>query len=88
MITTATFVLWMMLTIIQKFVKTNISGVADILILLMIVFIVIGTVDSIRGIKEPNTWKKGVGLILNITYTVLFICLIIASIIDISKAIG
>ncbi|WP_459212241.1 hypothetical protein [Aquimarina rhabdastrellae] len=47
---------------------------------------IIGLIKSLKGIKEPNTSKKIIGLILNIGIVSLFISLIIANFLDIYKA--
>ncbi|GAB1858636.1 hypothetical protein MHTCC0001_34760 [Flavobacteriaceae bacterium MHTCC 0001] len=47
---------------------------------------VIGIILSIRGIKEPNTVKKIVGIIINLGIATLFFTMIVANIYDIYMA--
>lgn len=44
-----------------------------ILSLLFGVISVLGLINSIKGIKEPNTFKKITGMILNVGFVLLFL---------------
>ncbi|NMH28260.1 hypothetical protein [Flavobacterium silvaticum] len=48
---------------------------------------VIGLVYSVKGIREPNTFKKIFGLILNVSIPSLFIAVIVKNAIEIYRAI-
>ncbi|MEO1031647.1 MAG: hypothetical protein AAFX55_09605 [Bacteroidota bacterium] len=47
---------------------------------------IIGFVFSLKGIKEKNTVKKWIGLVINTAFLLGFVFVIIANIIDIYKA--
>ncbi|MFI0427954.1 hypothetical protein [Mariniflexile sp. HMF6888] len=50
------------------------------------IFAIVGFVKSLQGLKEPNTSKKIIGIIINLGIVMLFISVIIANFIDIYKA--
>jgi len=70
----------------------NSYGIDDALMILMFLFVIIvalsiiGTIKSIKGLKEPNTPKKIIGMILNFGIITLFVAVIIASVMDIYRA--
>ena len=47
----------------------------------------IGVVYTFFSLKEPNTVKKLVGAVINFSFLILFIAVIVANIIDIYRAI-
>jgi len=49
---------------------------------------VIGLTKSLKGLKEPNTSKKIIGLVLNSVIVGVFISAIVANILDIYKALS
>lgn len=85
-ITMSIFILIIILHVIQEFVKIDMSNFYGILLVLILIFTVVGVIDSIKGIKEPNTLRKVIGMILNSGYVVLLIFIIVANILDIYKA--
>jgi len=46
---------------------------------------VVGLVHSLKGIKEPTTVKKYIGIIINLSIVVLFLCMIFANAYDTYK---
>lgn len=46
---------------------------------------ILGLTKSIKGIKEPNTLKKIIGIVLNVGFVSLFLYIIISNVFDISK---
>ena len=42
----------------------------------------VGLVDSIKGLKDPKSAQKFIGLLLNSTYVILFVCVLVANILD------
>ncbi|WP_338731361.1 hypothetical protein [Mangrovimonas cancribranchiae] len=47
---------------------------------------IIGFIKSLKGIKEPNTFKKIIGIIINFGLVTLFLLILIANGYDIYKA--
>ena len=46
---------------------------------------IIGIIKSIRGLKEPNTLKKIIGLILNFGFLSFFLFVIIENVLDVLR---
>jgi len=46
---------------------------------------IMGLIYTLRGIKEPNTAKKIIGLLVNFSIALLFIYVIVGNIIDIYR---
>jgi|SRR6476660_5667314 len=46
-----------------------------------------GIIFSIRSVREPNTVKKILALVINFTFAAFFISIIVANILDIKRAI-
>ncbi|WP_282075599.1 hypothetical protein [Maribacter aquivivus] len=69
--------------------KLNLEKATGIITLLLIIGLGIvgfmGSLKSLRGIKEPNTIKKIVGIIINFGIVVFLISLIIIFIYDVYK---
>lgn len=84
--TMSVFIIFIILHVIQEFVKVNFSNLYGILLILIVIFTIVGAIDSIKGIKEPNTLRKFFGLILNSGYAALLIFIIIGNILDMYKA--
>ena len=80
----------LVLIILTQLLNTLISDFASILIGLLTfavgIISIIGFIKSIKGIKEPNTAKKIIGIIINFGIVILFLSVIIANIYDIYKA--
>ena len=49
---------------------------------------IIGLIKSLRGIKEPNTFKKIIGIIINLGIVMLFIYVIAANVSDLYNTFG
>ena len=49
---------------------------------------IIGFVKSLKGLKEPKTAKKIIGIIINFGIVAIFISIIIANIFDVVKALS
>ena len=49
---------------------------------------IIGLVKSLKGIKEPNTIKKIIGIIINFGIVALFVSILIANIIDLYRTLN
>lgn len=47
---------------------------------------IVGSIQSVKGFKEPNTLKKIIGSVLNFGFAILFILGIIINIINLYKA--
>ncbi|WP_028284039.1 hypothetical protein [Olleya marilimosa] len=82
----------LILIILTQLLHTQISDIASILIGLLTFAVgivsIIGFIKSLKGIKEPNTAKKIIGIIINFAIVILFISVIIANIYDINKALS
>ncbi len=46
---------------------------------------IVGLINSLKGVNDSNTYKKVIGLILNIGITLLFIYVIAANVSDLYK---
>lgn len=78
-----------MVVLIQLFSPLN-SDVASILIGLLTFSIgiigIVGLVYSLKGIREPNTLKKILGLIISFGTVLLFLFVILSNVYDMYKA--
>ncbi len=63
----------------------NMINIGSFLILVSAISGLVGFVNAMRGIKEPRTKKKVIGLILNSFSVLLFLSLIAANVYDIMK---
>lgn len=74
-------------SILAKFVNPLESGFNEMLhslvILSVIICLVIGIVYSFRGRKEPNSWKKIIGITLNSILLIIFISALVMFFFDI-----
>ncbi|AXP79632.1 hypothetical protein CJ739_535 [Mariniflexile rhizosphaerae] len=78
------------LVVLTQFLDSQNSDIYSILIGLLTFVIgivsIIGLAKSLRGLKEPNTLKKIIGIIINFGIVTLFIFVIISNILDIYNA--
>ncbi len=61
------------------------STIIGLLSLIIIILSVIGLINSLKSIREPNSTKKMIGLIFNITLVAAGLFLIIGNIIDVVR---
>gem|GEM_PF-2161004 len=47
---------------------------------------ILGLIASLRGLKEPNTLKKIIGLFLNLGFLALSVAVIVANVLDMIRA--
>ena len=80
----------LILIILTQLLNTLKSDFVSILIGLLVfavgIISIIGLIVSLKGIKEPNTAKKIIGIIVNFGIVILFMSVIITNIYDIYKA--
>ena len=80
----------LILIILTQLLNTLTSDFASILIgfftFTIGIISIIGFIKSIKGIKEPNTAKKIIGITINFGVVILFLSVIIANIYDTYKA--
>ena len=63
----------------------SISIAVGFLIMVSGILAIIGLVKSLRGYKEPNTFKKISGLLINFLISVCFVLAVTANIVDIFR---
>ena len=68
--------------------QVTLSIIVGILIISSFVIAITGLISSLKSLKEPNTFQKIFGLIINLSITVVIILIIIANVIDISNALS
>ncbi|MDH7911900.1 hypothetical protein [Winogradskyella sp. SYSU M77433] len=66
----------------------TLSIIVGILIISSFVIAVTGLISSLKSLKEPNTFQKIFGFIINLSITIVIILIIIANVIDISNALS
>lgn len=49
---------------------------------------ILGAIKSLKGINDPNTPKKIIGILINFGTALLFVSVIVANIFDIYRALG
>ncbi len=77
----------LILNVLNHYTKQEVFSIlVGVALLFAGVFGIVGLINSIKGIKEPNTVKKVVGLIINVWVSGMFTYAIIANIFDIFKA--
>ena len=64
----------------------SVSLVLGVLVISIGIFGLLGFIASLRGIKEKNTVKKLVGLVINSCLTITILIILIANIYDIYRA--
>ena len=82
----------LIMIILTKFSNSeNNSSISNIIGLLTLgagITAIIGFVKSLKGLKEPKTAKKIIGIIINFGIVAIFISIIIGNIFDIVKALS
>ena len=71
----------------SKISESTIDFLSGFLIFLSGIFSIYGVIKSIKGIKEPFTNKKIVGILLNVGILLFFLYAIIMNIVDLLKII-
>lgn len=46
---------------------------------------IIGTINSFKALKEPNSFKKVFGITINLLFFLIFVSIIIANILDLNR---
>lgn len=81
------FILVLVLLITSPNVSDFESLLIGFLVFTLGIISIIGLLASIKGLKEPNTVKKIIGLIFNFGIVLLFLAVIIGNIYDIYTAV-
>lgn len=79
-------IVFAVLTINLKY--DSISLVSGVLLISVGIFGLLGFIASLRGIKEKNSLKKIVGLVINSSLTITILIILIANIYDIYRALN
>ena len=73
--------------IISKYLNNSVNDLASIIIGFLSISIgvisIIGIINSIKGLKEPNTLKKIIGLILNFGFVSFFLFVFLTNLSDV-----
>ncbi|RKE95399.1 hypothetical protein [Ichthyenterobacterium magnum] len=84
----------LMFIILQSLANSEVIGlnlysvISGVCILLIFFFSIAGFIFSIKGIKDPNSYKKGIGLVVNSILIILLIITIVTNILDITKSLN
>lgn len=74
------------LVIITKYLINSTNNFASVVIGFLTISIgvisIMGIINSIKGIKDPNTSKKIIGLLLNLSFVSFFLFVIFANLLD------
>lgn len=77
------------LVLITKYLNNSTNSLASVVIGFLTISIgiisIMGIIYSIKGIKDPNTSKKILGLLLNLGFVTFFLYVIIANVLDVLK---
>ncbi|WP_405207216.1 hypothetical protein [Aquimarina sp. LLG6339-5] len=79
-------VLIILTAIINTFDFYFLSLLIGLLVLIIGCIGIIGLTKSLKGLKEPNTLKKVIGIVINFGIVGLFVSAIIANFLDMYKA--
>ena len=66
----------------EKVPTDNYTYFSAFTMLLVVLFSFIGFIYNLRGLKEPRSWKKVSGLIINSIFMLLFVITTIANVIE------
>ena len=82
-------ILFIIFVIFTKYMNNSTSDLYSLIIGFLTLSIgilsITGFIKSIRGIKEPNTPKKIIGMILNFGFISIFIFVLISNVLDVAK---
>lgn len=71
------FLILVILSLLLRFIKYDfISLIIGLIVFAIAIVSAIGLINSIKGIKEPNTSKKIIGIILNLLLISFFLLVI------------
>ena len=87
LIVLALFIMMILMHILQEFMKQDFSNFYGFISIVIMALISFGSYHAVTGLKDRNSAKKIIGIILNTGYLILFISLIIANVLDLYKAI-
>ncbi len=88
LIVLALFIVMILMHIFQVIIKYDFSNLYSLISIVIMVLISFGSYYAFTGLRDKNSAKKFIGLILNTGYLILFISIMIVNIQDLYKAIG